>query len=116
MNTIHLSLNVLHNKASWLIQSLIRLKGQWNNIEKHLLSRHNRQGTVQSMAYPSRCKRPSNRHHIPVPPPPSLADEITRAEPMSTFNALANQPKKGTILLYEKYWDSCIVEFSKEFA
>ena len=96
MNTIHLSLNVLHTKPHGWIQSLIGLKGQGNNIKKPLLSRHNRQGTVQSIAYPSRRKRPSNRHHIPVPPPPSLADEITRAEPMSTFNALANQLKKET--------------------
>ena len=96
------------------IQSLIGLKWQRNNRKKPLLSRHNRQGTVQSIAYPSRRKCRSNCPQIPAHPPPSLADEITRAEPMSTFNALANQPKKGTILLYEKYWDSCIVEVIRE--
>ena len=88
--------------------------GSGITFKKPLLSRHNRQGTVQSIAYPSRRERRSNRIQIPDLPPPSLADEITRAEPMSTFNALANQPKKGTILLYEKYWDSCIVEFIRE--
>ena len=69
----------------------------------------------REIAHPSKHKRLSIRPHIPDPPP-SLADEITRAEPMSTFNALASQPKKGTILLYEKYWDSCIVEFTRELA
>ena len=63
MNTIHLSLKVLHTKPHGWIQSLIGIKWQQNNIKKPLLSRHNRQGTVQSIAYPSRRKRPSNRHH-----------------------------------------------------
>ena len=58
-----------------------------------LLSRHIQQGTVQRIAHPSKHKRRSIRPHIPVPPP-SLADEITRAEPMSTYNALANQQRK----------------------
>ena len=47
----------------------------------------------REIAHPSKHKRRSIRPHIPVPPP-SLADEITRAEPMSTYNALANQLKE----------------------
>ena len=74
---------------------------------------HFRQEPFGNIAYPRRRKRRSNPRQIPVPPPPSLADEITRAEPMSTYNALANEPKKGTKLLYEKYWDSCMVEVNR---
>ena len=47
----------------------------------------------REIAHPSKHKRLTSRPHIPVPPP-SLADEITRAEPMSTYNALANQLKE----------------------
>ena len=75
---------------------------------------HFLQEPLRYIAHPSLRKRRSNRHRIPDHPPPSLADEITRAEPMSTYNALAKQLKKGTILLYEKYWDSCIVGFIRE--
>ena len=71
---------------------------------------HSRQEPLRNIAYPSSRKRRSNRPQIPVPPPPRLADEITRVEPMSTYKALANQPKKGTKLLYGKYWDHCRVE------
>ena len=47
----------------------------------------------REIAHPSKRKRLSIRPHIPLPPP-SLANEITRAEPMSTYNALANQLKE----------------------
>ena len=47
----------------------------------------------REIAHPSKHKRLPILPHIPVPPP-SLADEITRAEPMSTYNALANQLKE----------------------
>jgi hypothetical protein len=60
---------------------------------------HFLQEQFRNIAHPSRRKHRSNRPRIPVPPPPSLADEITRAEPMSTYNALANQRKKGTTFI-----------------
>ena len=57
---------------------------------------HFLQEPLRYIAHPSLRKHRSNRPRIPDHPPPSLADEITRAEPMSTFNALANQLKKET--------------------
>ena len=55
---------------------------------------HFLQEPLRYIAHPSLRKHRSNRHRIPDHPPPSLADEITRAEPMSTYNALANQLNK----------------------
>ena len=56
---------------------------------------------LRYIAYPSLRTRRSNRRRIPEHPPPSLADEITRAKPMSTYNALANQPNKETTFIWK---------------
>ena len=63
---------------------------------------HFLQEPFRYIAHPSLRKHRSNRPRIPDHPPPSLADEITRAEPMSTFNALANQLKKKKTKFYMK--------------